>query len=181
MLLNSQLLEARATEQAPIYNRIISIATTLRMWVEKPVLGFGFGRYVYAEHSREFLTPVGPIPAEWGAEVFVPHNEFLHTLVMMGAAGLACYAVIVWNALRTAASCRRLDPESGQWLGLALGAALAIYVVDGMFADLIFFEFHGMLFFILFGAASGRLDQHAAALPAPAREETARAPRPAAH
>lgn len=156
-------MRERAGEIGPVYNRVIATTTALRMWTDKPLFGYGFGRYVYLENHREYLRPVGSIAAELGARVDVPHNEFLHLLVLTGAVGLAVYLFIIYQAARVARRWQILPPGPARGLALGFSGSMAVYLINGLFADLVFFWFHSALFYFLLGTLMGVRDRRLAA------------------
>lgn len=148
----------RGAESKPVEIRLVSAMTAARMWIDRPLLGYGFGRWTYYENRGEHYTAFGDISAERGAVVGVPHDEFLHQLVLTGALGLACH-VAIWTAALWAglAACGRRRAEV-RALGALLLAAMTIYLVNGLFADLLFFPYLTTTVFLLFGAVRGLLD-----------------------
>ncbi len=161
MVMEPDSFVERGTHLDPIYSRLISTTTALRMWASSPVMGFGFGRYVYYWNSRAFLSSFGSISAGHGHAVDVPHNEFLHILVLTGGIGFLCYLGIFHGAWRAVRAGRRAREPGTRCAALGLGAAMAVYVVIGLFTDLLFMIFLTTLFYFLLGALGGLLDSEA--------------------
>jgi hypothetical protein len=159
---NPAVWAERTANIGSIHSRIIAMATAVRMWVHEPLLGYGFGRWVFYDNSREFLAPLAGIPAERASMVDVPHNEFLHILVLSGAVGLIAYLVIFLGALKAAARWRGLADPHWRCFTVGFGAATVVYLVTGQFVDLVFLVYLNMLFYFLFGVVIGLLDRERA-------------------
>lgn len=58
LLQETMLYQTRVTAMPPIYNRIVLTATALNMFLHRPIFGFGFGRFTFLEHRRDYLIPI---------------------------------------------------------------------------------------------------------------------------
>jgi len=141
--------------------RPILAAVAWKMFLDRPLLGCGFGRYgvvakeYFADRSME-------LPLE-RARPYVQHNVLLALLTETGlvGAGLFCALLAIWarDAWRLwrspQASCLRQ-----RQLGPLLLAAEINYMVNGMFHDVAIIPMVNMVLFFLAGAVEGCLRPH---------------------
>jgi O-antigen ligase len=158
-------MSRRVTELAPIYNRIVLTGTALNMFEQHPLFGLGFGQAVFLQEKSSYVVSTFGIPAYY-ANMGVPHNEYLHLLVMLGITGLIPYLLIVILAGRRAYAAMTQLPK-GSWerdLAIITLASLASFLLNGIVADLGWFHYAASQVFVLLGATEGLLRRHEQAL-----------------
>jgi Lipid A core - O-antigen ligase and related enzymes len=129
-------------------------ATATRAFVERPLLGHGYGREIVAARLRADLAKAGQAtPYNHG------HNVFLDAAIQMGVVGLAAFAALVACLAWAFAEARR---KAG---GAALSIA-GLALVTGYFAKNLTDDFFFRPNSLVFWAISGMLLGLAARLPA---------------
>ncbi len=119
------------------------------MFKDRPIIGHGYGHYF--EHNDRFHNNRSyDLPLEH-ARTYAQHNVLLAILVDTGMVGLGMFAGLLtmlagigWQQAR-----KNQGPAEGRWVGLLLLAALAAYLGNGMFHDVMIIPMvHMFLFFI---------------------------------
>jgi O-antigen ligase len=154
-------IAARLLSREPIYNRVALAATAVNMILERPLLGWGFGRYTFIEEKRRHLTSFAGVRAHWAWGPGVPHNEVFHILILVGLVGFLSYLAAVGGAWRAAVAVYRHHPapaSAAHAVVLTALAALAMYMVNGLFCDLMFDFNASNQVFVLLGAAVGLVE-----------------------
>jgi len=155
-LIDLESMNQRLTELAPIYNRIVLTGTALNMFQQHPIFGLGFGQAVFLQEKSSYVVSTFGIPSYY-ANMGVPHNEYLHLLVMLGLTGLIPYLIIVAMAGRQALAAIKELPK-GSWerdLAIIALACLVSFLLNGVVADLGWFHYAASQVFVLLGAAEG--------------------------
>ena len=169
-----------------VHDRLNAIATSLHAFEEKPLIGWGIGRFpaVNTYHHQQWSPEV---PWERGFGI-ASHVDVLGIAVELGIVG-----VLLWVTLLTLVSARllravRLASSSHGDRGYALTALLAFsaLVVTGLTVDLRFFDFPNIIVMLWAGSSIG-LSEELRRLDAPegdggrtsARRSTATKPDPA--
>jgi O-antigen ligase len=100
---------------------------------------------------------VAGVPPYYALAPGVPHNEFLHVLVLLGLGGFAPYAAVLALGWRTGVRCHRgvALPGPGREVALTCLAVLAVYVVNGLFVDLMANTYASSQLYVLLGATDG--------------------------
>lgn len=132
-------LSARLTDAAPIFNRVALYATSIEMFKDRPWFGFGFGMETFNNYKGLYYESWAGVPAQYAAVVFVPHNEFLRIMVMMGLPGLLAYLLLLWTLYRPLAVAARRFAESDPFtadLAVFLLAGFLVILVNMMFLDM---------------------------------------------
>ena len=82
--------------------RILMLKTSLKMFLEKPVTGFGFANFpsLYMHHQAEVLEEEGKLRRFAGGFVSHPHNEIANIAVQSGILGLTGLLLVVTSFLR---------------------------------------------------------------------------------
>ncbi len=148
----------RAFDLPPIYNRISLTATSLSMVAENPVFGAGYGRYTFIEDKWPHISGFGGVPGYYAIDVGVPHNEFLHVLILVGIVGFTPYAALFWFGWSTA---RRvlLSPhavsETLRGTALLLLGLYGMYVMNGLVHDMMGGSQPSNQLYMLLGAVEG--------------------------
>lgn len=154
LVLDIDKLSSRVMDLVPIYNRLAAWATAVNMSMQNP-LGVGLSRNGFGDARDAYLVSFGPVSSLWGAEVNVPHNEFLNILALTGIAGLVLYVTVLVRMYRTLMEiwARHALPLRIRTLALHAAAALVGVVVNGLFVDLGKVEYLYVLLFALAGVA----------------------------
>lgn len=112
-----------------VADRIVLASAGLRMFLQKPLLGWGFG--TYDRHARAFVTDVGPfVASEWDRRWAASHCTHVSVLAEMGLLGYVLF-VAPAAALATATVRRRLrDPALTRLWAVAAFLAVVSVLVD---------------------------------------------------
>lgn len=153
-LAQTDLVRYRLLELSPVYNRIALSATALNLASDAPLLGHGFGRYVFATEKWGHITSLPGVPAWYAVDPGVPHNEFLHVLVQLGLVGLALYLVPMWRGFRNARRFRDATRDEGaaRFAMLAM-TTVAVYVTNGLMVDLAACTYASIVLYSVLGCA----------------------------
>ena len=101
--------EERADEDRPIWDRQNATAAAFRMLQEKPLLGFGWGRF--RTDSRDYYRQTQDYPLTGQRNL---HNVYLSNAVELGLIGAVLWLVAIGVALVTSMA-RRGPPELRFW------------------------------------------------------------------
>lgn len=139
-----------------VHDRLNSIATSIWAVEEKPLAGWGIGRFaaVNTYHHQQYSLEV---PWERGFGIS-SHLDALGILVELGIIGLALWMValvLIYTGLFRAT--RRLPAGDmyGRPLGLTALLCLLAQAITGLTVDLRFFDFPNITVLLLAGAAIG--------------------------
>jgi len=102
ILFPSQVTESRMSDVGTVYFRLNVWVAGLRMVIDHPLFGVGFGEF--ANHVGNYQQAGGWIPALGGGGSFgeLAHNTFLSVAGELGIVGLTLYVVIIVSVFRTA-------------------------------------------------------------------------------
>lgn len=161
---------ARLTHLESIYNRIALAATAVVMWADNPIFGVGFSRYGFSTHRGPYYTSVGPVMTEWAVHVGVPHNEYLHLLVLTGFVGFAFYVTIFFLMFRKLRAMRLRPGATPVQFDCAshASAALLALVAMGLALDTGLFSYMSLLVYFIAGMAVSVAEDESARIPAAA-------------
>jgi O-antigen ligase len=123
-----------------------------KMFQDRPLLGCGYGQY--ERESKYYLADRSTgLPLE-KARPYVQHNTFLSLLTQVGLIGLGLFVAILGLITRDAWRLwqQTAAPLWARQVGLLLLAAVAAYVPNAMFHDLLLTPTVTMLLFVLAGA-----------------------------
>jgi O-antigen ligase len=147
-------LSAKETEESVLLRPVMA-RVAWNMFLDRPLLGCGFGRYVdesvYYLHDRTTELQLEK------ARGYVQHNVFLTLLTETGLVGMGLWLALLWLWGRNAWRLWRAESAS-PWFrqsGLLLLALLAAYVCNGMFHDVSLIAVVQMLLFFLAGLVAG--------------------------
>ena len=148
-----------------VEDRLNGIATSLWAAQERPVAGWGIGRFaaVNTYHHQAWSTDV---PWERGYGI-TSHLDALGTLVELGIIGLVLWSVVItlvamsiWRSLR----CLPLRGVAGRPFAEVAALSLVALIVTSLTVDLRFFDYPNIIVMVLAGSAVGRArsegDQH---------------------
>ena len=147
-------------------NRVISGYAGTKMFLEKPVLGWGYGSYDL--HDSSFIEQVGGFkPSEWDLKEGTSHNTFLTILAETGMVGLCLYAFTLgWWLLLTIKIWLRLpgSPSDGKFLDrrflAMLWANIVFIMAAGQFVDIRFFPFTLVQVWLILGLIANMVDRY---------------------
>lgn len=121
-------------------NREAETATAIRMFLDRPLTGVGYGNYFgsYTEYSRDLGIDVVRDPRQ-------AHNLYLETLAETGLAGLVVLVGVFGAAFVALADgrrrFRRMGDLSSDALGHAVGVAILGYLLTSVFLHMAFARF----------------------------------------
>lgn len=131
----------------------------LRMFSEKPIVGFGPGTYMFQYAPYQFSTEITIISTNFG-EVGNAHSEFLGPLAESGILGMLTFAVIL---ILTGATAFRIFHQAQsweiRWLAMSLFLGLTSYYVHGFLNNFLDIDKFSLLFWG-FTAAIVVIDVH---------------------
>lgn len=154
-LIDSGVMRQRVFEIESMFPRLAAYTTALNIIAQNPILGLGIGPGTFFESKVDYGTTFGLISPYWTRFASVPHNEFLHIFVLMGASGFIPFIVILKllsdSTRLRAGNC--LTPESNVRgdLAIACQAILVAYIVNGMLVDILLFRDFLLILFFTFG------------------------------
>ena len=118
---------SRLTMAWTIRDRAVLDAAGTKMFLAKPLLGWGFGSY--DRHARGFVTPVGPFFAtDWDRNEAASHCTHLSILAETGLVGYALLAAPAVQLVVAAARRRQGLRRDRYFLGLCATAAFLAVV-----------------------------------------------------
>ena len=142
-----------------VEDRLNSIATSFWAIEQKPVLGWGIGRFAQVNtHHHKQWTPSTDFRRGYA---IASHENELGIATELGLFGLALWlAVMGLIGVVLVRAMRRLPSQglAGRALVLMTITVLVTWVVAGFTADLRFFDFANLLTFLLLGATAGAVD-----------------------
>ena len=160
-------VDARASAQKPVWDRLNSDAAALRMIESRPLLGFGWG--TFPRYSSQYYHVAKSYPLSAVGEV---HNVVLSNLAELGAVGLGLW--LVGLGLAMVAPFRLRGPPELEIWKLGLIAIAVGWFVQANFAPLAY-AFDNYLPWLFAGialglprTASARVREPEAARPGPA-------------
>jgi O-antigen ligase len=149
--------EGRGVVAQSTYQRLGLLQRSLSLFVQRPILGWGFGQFEYAAQHHGGGGPLQIVPPD-DAESLASHNVFLRFLAELGVIGFALQMLVfgvwvqqVWRILKSA------EPDATQrCFAILFACALCAYVAEAMFHDVTFIPQDNMLLFFLAGCMGMR-------------------------
>ncbi len=146
---------------SPITDRVAVAQIAFRMAKDRPLFGFGLGRYHL--HAPHYLGRIGSLakPPEY-AVVAVQHNLFLGTLVDTGLIGVVALLWLFWIIWRYSLWLYRIVPNDGffsQSFVVFFWAVFAAYIVAAMFILPWYFLIYNVQFYALAGIMAGMYER----------------------
>lgn len=171
-LIESGLLEYRILDLEPLYPRLAAYTTALNIIAQNPLTGLGFGPLTFSLAKPIYGTTFGLISTNWTLFASIPHNEYLHMLVLMGVVGFVPFIMLLRQLFRlTAVSATTLAAVEAEWLpefAVYVRAVVVAYLFAALLVDVMMFQYFMTLMYFLVGiCASGT----AVPTPAPFRNE----------
>ncbi|MFI5166982.1 MAG: O-antigen ligase family protein [Thermoanaerobaculales bacterium] len=129
---NESYATTRLTMTWTIRDRIVLDVAGLKMFLRRPLLGWGFGSY--DRHAHEFVAKVGPfVPTEWDKNEAASHCTHLSILAEMGVLGYGLLALpaarLVGAMVHRRKTLWRDRPLVGLW-AIAIFLAVVSLLVD---------------------------------------------------
>jgi O-antigen ligase len=119
----------------------------LRMFRDKPVVGFGPGSYMFVYGRYQVTTEMTRISTNHG-EKGNAHSEYLMYLSEMGLVGLAIFLLMIYIAVSRAIRIfHRTDDKAVKWLILTLLIGFISYLFHGNFNSFIDTDKASVLFY----------------------------------
>ncbi|MBU0515326.1 MAG: O-antigen ligase family protein [Proteobacteria bacterium] len=149
--------EGGVLQISPITDRVALAQIAFRMARDRPLFGFGLGRY--PQHSTRYLGKIGTLakPAQY-AVANIQHNLFLGTLVDTGLIGILALLFLLWIIWRYSLWLYRIAPNEGffsQSFVTFFWAVFAAYIIATMFILPWYFLFFNVQFYVLVGVMAG--------------------------
>ena len=126
-----------------------------KMFLDRPILGFGFGQFPKAK--LPYLADRSVDLKLESIRTYAHHNTLLSLLTETGMIGLALFLAVLIGWLRTAWTLYR-NPRAPEWArmqGVLLIGVLAIYVCQLLFHELSYTPIDNSLVFFLAGLTVG--------------------------
>lgn len=143
---------ARETAQS-VELRPILATVAWRMFLERPLVGCGFGHY--RDSFTDVIDRDSELPLDQ-ARPYVQHNVWLSLLTETGLLGMGLYIALLGCWLRDAWRLwRSSTPLWARQYGLLFLASFASYLANGMFQDLTIIPMVNMFLFFLAGLVAG--------------------------
>ncbi|WP_445256061.1 O-antigen ligase family protein [Nocardioides aurantiacus] len=143
-----------------VFDRLNMIATALWAVGEKPLLGWGIGRFpVVNTYFHQQWSPSIPWNRGYG---YASHFDVLGVAVELGLVGLALWMLMMGLvAARLISSLQQLPAQEmdGQPFAVFALLALVTLLITGLTVDLRFFDFPNIVVLLLVGAVIGRVDR----------------------
>lgn len=159
ILAENEDLSRRLHTVDTVYDRVGTWATSINMFIHKPLFGFGFGSDTFYMNKPDYYDAWGQLSRQWGSYGALPHNEFLHVAVLVGVAGLIPYACLLVSLWRSSSGFhRRAQGRSGLEADLAITAqaCLIILIVNSLFLDVSPFYYGQIPVYFLLGIVARR-------------------------
>lgn len=149
--------DRRLVETSPLQSRTAVYATAINMIRHNPLFGFGVGLSTFHREKSDYYASWGSVPPQRAAGPFVPHNEILNVLVLMGVAGLIPFAFLAGAVWQRLAGSQDQQDASHAWvpdLVLTLRASFILLALFSVTHDLMYVSYVQLLFWFLLGIVS---------------------------
>lgn len=135
--------------------RPILAAVAWKMFLDRPLLGCGFGQYL--EQNADYTSDRSSELVLEKARPFVQHNTFLALLTETGIAGAGLFAavLILWTRDAWRLWRRQSAPLWARQQGLLFLGLVANYAINAMFHDVSIIAMVNMLLFFCAGVVTG--------------------------
>jgi O-antigen ligase len=147
--------EAEMAQSAALRPMLARVAW--KMFLDKPLLGHGYGQYTATKRPYHFNDQSGQPLSK--ILPYMQHNVFLSFLTETGSIGMLLLIFLIAAAMLTA--WRTWNSEFAarreRFAGLVLMAFLVNYVINGMFHDVSIIDNVHSLFFLLAGTSANVL------------------------
>jgi O-antigen ligase len=150
---SNSLYQNRAADTVNVRSRLLLSGASLHLAAQRPIVGWGYGRFDTAKNAQSFNTGDLPTRELYG---YTSHNTYLTILVELGGVGFALFvlpwAIVVGGTLRRLRSTTR-----SRWFTIALLGILGVIAFTALTTDMRFFSFVPALAWITLGTLRRRL------------------------
>ena len=151
---SSSVYRARGPgETVNVRTRLVISEASLHLAAQRPILGWGYGKFDTVKNSESFNT--GNLPTKQLYD-YTSHDTYLTILVELGAAGLLLVLLPWIIVTRLTLRASRWTPTS-KWFSLALLGVLSVVALTALTTDMRFFSFVPALCWIAVGLLRRRL------------------------
>jgi O-antigen ligase len=148
-LSHTSVYRERLSNSKNVQSRVVLQDLSIRLWKEKPVLGWGYDSFDRVKSRTNFGSGSVPIAV---ARQDTSHDTYLTVLVEYGFVGFLLLLVpFVVIMLRAARAARALSPD--RWLLIGAPAAILVMVLTATTIDYRFFTFAPAIPWLLLGLA----------------------------
>ncbi len=133
--------------------RLAKIGPSIKQWEEKPLFGIGAGTRVVGFQVKF-------------NNAFILDDQWLGTLLDVGALGVAAYLWLFFRAVRRCARAAKADDSARGWLLTGLAASMAAFAFGMLTYDAFSFIQVTFLFWIMLSLSAVLLRDHAPRVPA---------------
>jgi len=140
-------------ETVNVRTRLVLSEASLHLAAQRPIVGWGYGRFDTVKNSESFNT--GTLPSKQLYD-YTSHDTYLTILVELGAVGLTLFllpltliAAMTFRALRWT--------TTSKWFSLSLLGVLGVVALTAFTTDMRFFSFVPALAWIAAGLLRRRL------------------------
>jgi O-antigen ligase len=144
---NSRLYQQRVSDAATVQTRVIIQNWSIKLFSQKPVLGWGYGSFDRVKNSADFQATA--IEETLGTSS-TSHDTFLTILVETGGVGLLMF-LGPWFVVGRQLVVRTLAGGSERWTYLMCLAIAATFAISATTFDMRFFSFASALPWIAVG------------------------------
>lgn len=147
-------LASRSYSMGPIYDRINLYHTYMAMFMDRPIMGFGFANF--NRYSHEYFSKERNAP--YNIDIPEIHDTFSGTLVELGALGLIVFLSVLmsifWMSIRLF---RGLKEEGflGKGFVVAFWGIALVYILNAFFIDMKNHQFQNVIFYLVAGIVAG--------------------------
>jgi O-antigen ligase len=146
----SSLYQQRVANGSTVQTRVVIQQWSLKLASQKPILGWGYGRFDQVKNSQTFLNTSGQDQILGRGST--SHDSFLTILVETGAIGLLIY-LLPWAVLLPRAFERARAPSPERWLLLVALSLPVVYALSAATFDMRFFSYVQVLPWLALGLA----------------------------
>ena len=147
-------LSAQETQDSALLRPMLA-QIALNMFIDRPLVGFGFGQYM--QHNVDYVNDRTTELPLAKAKPYVQHNVWLGLLTETGLIGVTTFCVMLWFWLHNAWHVWRTQsaPPYARYQALLFLATFAAYLPNALFQDISITSMVNMLLFFLAGLVEG--------------------------
>lgn len=144
----------RFNHEQPIYARLSLYVASINMFMNNPIFGVGFTKFL--DNAPSYFADIEGLPFEY--TTLKEHDTFAGILAEMGLLGitliLIIYISILLTSIRLYKNLCAHNPEARPIVAVFWGF-MAVYIVNSIFIEMRYFEFVNSIFFIFAGIICG--------------------------
>ncbi len=131
----------RLQEFREVESRIILNGAGLRMFIEEPIIGWGYATYDL--YDWKYTKPIGDMqPGRFELAIATSHNTYLTILAETGIVGFVLYMLVtVYWFGKTVYTWRRDRPDKDRIVIMLMWTLIAVVHIAAQLADMRFFPF----------------------------------------